>query len=604
MGPENLRSGEASTNDDFWSQLPISPGSDRARGILRELTSRVAGVLSVPPPAVFSQARSNESDTELVGRLPFEECTPDVLGAVWEQLMAPGDRRIQGSHFTPTDVADTVCALAIQELDLSAPEDIRVWDPSAGGGSFLLAAARLLDAATPLSRPEIVDRLYASDIDPVALDVCIASLGLWSGTDAKPHTFCGDALLDLPARWPTTFQLIVGNPPFLSQLSSDTSRGSDRRERLTVRYPETATGYVDECGLFVHLAISRLASSGAAALVLPESLLAARDARPIRELVDRSAAVRTLWVADRQSFAAAVDVVAPVLVRPRDAAAKTTVVLGDTFAATCETPTDGSWASLLASARGVPPVPAITGEVAVGHLAAVTAGFRQHFYGLAGAVSESKAPSDAEDPEPEFRLVTAGAIEPLRLCWGDRPVKFAGQVWRAPIVDLDSIADQAVRQWFVERAVPKLLIASQTKVLEVVVDPTGTLLPSVPVLSLEPRDNEDLWRLAAMVSSPWASAWCANRAAGTGLSHKAIRVRASELAKIPTPVDETAWEDGAIAAERAHSAARNNDGARYQEALRDLAESMGAAYGGVDPSVGQWWWDRIRMPEHFASAAY
>lgn len=604
MGPENLRSGEASTIDDFWSQLPITPDSECVQAILRGVTLRVASVLSVPVPEVFLGGALDDRVVQLLELLSPEECTPDVLGVVWERLMAPADRRIHGSHFTPPLVASTVCALALEHLELSNPAEMRVWDPSAGGGAFLLAAARALDVATGLSRPEIIDRLYASDIDSVALEVCVASLSLWSGTGTGLHTFCGDALVDLPSHWPPSFDVIVGNPPFLSQLSADTTRDSARRERLVEAYSGIATGYVDECGLFVHLAISRLASPGVAALVLPESVLAARDARPMREWADRAAAVRTLWIADHQSFDAAVDVVAPVFVVPRSTHTTTNVMLGSTVAGSCETPVDGAWAPLLARARGVPPLAAVAGDTVVGDLASVTAGFRQHFYGLAGAVGEATPAVGPAALEEDHPLVTSGAIEPLRLCWGDRPVKFSGQVWQAPVVQLEEIADQAVRQWFVDRTVPKLLIASQTKVLEVVADPVGTLLPSVPVLSLEPDDDEDLWHLAAVLSSPWASAWYAGRSAGSGLSHKAVRVRASELSKIPTPTDQESWNHGAIAARRAHAAASDHDGYGYQQALRDLAEMMGAAYGGVDLSVNRWWWDRIRMPEHFTSAAY
>lgn len=568
----------------------------------------MAQVLSVPVPQLGPLLVDESVHHELIETLPPELCGPDLLGKVWEVMMAPTHRRSHGAHFTPQLVARTVAALAIDQLDLTSCGRPQVWDPTAGGGAFLLAAARELEQRTTLSRSEVVACLHASDIDPIALEVCVASLALWSGSSVAMRTFCGDALLDLPDDWPDGFDLIVGNPPFLGQLSADTTRNPERRERLLEVYEGLASGYVDECGLFLHLALSRLSKRGVASLVLPESVLAARDARAVRELADQQSALLTLWIDDGQSFDASVDVVAPVFVATRPRSGTTSVRLGDGEVRRLDIPTDGAWAPLLGAARGVPALSRVRSDRTVADLAIVTAGFRQHFYGLSGAVREATGGADNDGFKAaraqQLRLVTSGAVEPLRLCWGMRPVKFAGASWNAPVVEVEDISDDAVRAWFNDRTIPKLLIASQTKVLEAVVDPDGWLLPSVPVLSLEPYDPDDLWLLAAVVSSPWASAWCAGRAAGSGLSHNAMRVRASELARIPLPVDAEAWTEGATAAKRSQEAATEGDRQRYQEGLRDLAESMGAAYGGVDGELNQWWWGRIRMPEHLPVTAY
>ncbi|CAB4880160.1 unannotated protein [freshwater metagenome] len=90
---------------------------------------------------------------------------------------------------------------------------------------------------------------------------------------------------------------------------------------------------------------------------------------------------------------------------------------------------------------------------------------------------------------------------------------------------------------------PKVLVASQTKVIEAVVDERGEWLPSVPVISVVPHDAGDVWLAAAMLTSPVASAWIALQRIGTGLSAQAIRVTASDLAALPLPADRTAWKD-------------------------------------------------------------
>jgi hypothetical protein len=60
-----------------------------------------------------------------------------------------------------------------------------------------------------------------------------------------------------------------------------------------------------------------------------------------------------------------------------------------------------------------------------------------------------------------------------------------------------------------------------------------------------PRRFEDLWRVAAVLTSPVASAWLARRRLGSGMSPKTLRITASDLTQIPLPVNEGEWEAAA-----------------------------------------------------------
>lgn len=558
-----------------------------------------ATVAGSPAPSVFRA--DPDSPTALVDVLlsvPAQQCTIDSLGTVWEQLLDSADRRAQGAHFTPRAVADRVAELAFDLGDHNRAVP-KVWDPACGGGAFLIAAARWLEAHTAHERSSIVARLYASDIDATALDVCDAALELWAAGAARPNVVVADALLDLPQSWPPDFDVVIGNPPFLGQLTSDTTRSDARRRQLVDSYRSASGTYVDEAGVFVELSLQRTSADATVALVVPESILGARDAESMRQVVHEDARLARLWIDEGQSFNAAVDVVALILSRgPSNTAssksASTDIALGvadpPTFT-TVATPMATSWAPLLAHARGVPAV-SLRSLHTLADRALVTAGFRQHFYGIADAVSEAGA-SASGGHHP--RLITSGAIEPLRSLWANKPVRFAGSRWEAPVLVINDIADDKVREWFAARLVPKILLASQTKVVEAIVDADGALVPSVPVISVEPADPADIWHLAAALSAPAVSAWMLSEAAGTGLSHDAIRLRAATLATVPMPHSQVDWDAGARYAQRAHDAQAHNDGALYRCAMGDLAQSMNSAYG-VGEHVGSWWWERIRLP--------
>ena len=92
-----------------------------------------------------------------------------------------------------------------------------------------------------------------------------------------------------------------------------------------------------------------------------------------------------------------------------------------------------------------------------------------------------------------------------------------------------------MQRWSADLLVPKVLIANQTRVIEAVADPAGAWLPGVPVLTARPMRADDVWPVAAVLTSPVASAWAWHRAAGTGLSADALRLGPRWLAELPWP---------------------------------------------------------------------
>ncbi|MFT7473100.1 MAG: hypothetical protein ACI81L_000011 [Verrucomicrobiales bacterium] len=579
---------------------------DSGRAAIASLARHVARTIGLESPPAFDHDLVHPPLDAICSEFHDGLLGPDLMGSTWEHLLSAGARRRQGAHFTPRAVAERVVALALVDTPDVGSIPRSIWDPAAGGGAFLLAAARFEHSERSVPRDEIVRQLHATDIDQTSLDVCDSALWIWSGGSARPATWCCDAVLDLPEHWPQDFGAIVGNPPFLGQLSADTTRGRDRQARLQAIYPEVTQAYLDEAGLFVELGLGRLRVGGVLGLVLPQSILGARDAEAVRRSALRQADLRVLWVDEGQSFDAAVDVCAPVLAKRPVASTpweeaeqgETAVMRGDHDLGSIVAPSSTSWAPLLAFALGVPSVALGDDAGTLGERSTVTAGFRQHFYGIAGAVVDDTPASNGRP-----RLVTAGAIEPLASNWGRTAVRFGGRGWLAPTLDLSAIEDDKVRQWFAARCVPKLLLASQTRVIEVVVDDAAEMVPSVPVVSVEPIDESEIWHLAAALGAPAISAWMLSTAAGTGLSHDAIRVRARTLADVPLPVPSKAWDSGAEHARAASEAHDAGDDAAYVEHLRSLATTMNAAYG-VSDDVGRWWWERLRLPAGFTEDAY
>lgn len=119
---------------------------------------------------------------------------PEMLGRVFESLMAPTERKAGGVFFTPhhlvARVADEALSALREELRpprLDALRQVRVLDPACGSGSFLVyVLERLADEqrragdARPVSavrRDALASSIFGVDRDPTAVWLC--ELRLW-----------------------------------------------------------------------------------------------------------------------------------------------------------------------------------------------------------------------------------------------------------------------------------------------------------------------------------------------------------------------------------------------------------------------------------------
>lgn len=150
---------------------------------------------------------------------------PDMLGRVFERLMAPDDRRASGAFYTPaalvTRLVDAgLVALVVERLRVTRDEaralldrrdpcltpllrDLTILDPAAGSGAFLLAALeRLADLrhteAPPgeLRRRILAHNLFGVDQNPMA--VRLAELRLWLAVIAEERVTEPESVLPLP----------------------------------------------------------------------------------------------------------------------------------------------------------------------------------------------------------------------------------------------------------------------------------------------------------------------------------------------------------------------------------------------------------------------
>ncbi|MEZ5180257.1 MAG: N-6 DNA methylase, partial [Acidimicrobiales bacterium] len=506
----------------------------------------------------------------------------------------------------------------------AAAPPARVWDPACGGGALLLAAADALVAAGVDPAEVVAERLWGTDVDPGAVAVAEAALVWWAqrhGTDVRPgsHLAVGDALLGGDAGGPLAvaagggFEAVVGNPPFQGQLVGGSIRPASERAALRERWgPEVVGPYTDTASLFLVAGASALAPGGRLLLIQPTSVLAARDAAASRAAAEARAPLTGLWLDGEDVFGAEVQVCAVVLERPgpdegpdrppvavrrwrgpavEPVSVPSAAALDAGPPAIAGAGAGARWSAHALSALGVPD-PVVRWSGRLSSVATGRAGFRDEYYGLVGHVREAAEVGADPDLGRSSRsdgrwapLVTSGLIDPGRCAWGERAASFARHRYERPVVDRRAVSAVGGRAaaWLAATGVPKVVVATQTRVGEAAVDEGGGWVPSTPTVALlAPPDR--LWEVAAVVCSPVGTLAALAATAGSARARDAIRHRVETLADLPLPVDLEAWRAGAesLAAGDRH---------------RFLA-AMASAYDLADPTALHEWWAQ-RTPRTF-----
>lgn len=504
----------------------------------------------------------------------------DLLGVVYQSLVDRDARRRVGAFYTPASLADQLAAATLTGATLTGLDPghtVKICDPAVGAGSLLLAAARV--AAAHAVGPGNL-HLTGMDLDPLAASVATTALHL-----AYPEsTICilvGDALQEGAWQGHGRFDAVLANPPFLNQLARRTARSRPDAAELSDRFGAAASGYADTAALFAIVSVELTRPGGATGLILPEPLLTTRDGSAGRISVGARTELRRLWTAPPRTFEAGVRACGVVLRRHGPG---------------CDPGRDthwrrGEWNEYVADAAGVPDCRIREGG-RLGDMAQCTADFRDQFYGVA------RIATDALDPDRGVlhpALVTSGLIDPLENRWGSRSARIAGRTFEHPRANLGSLDDDhRVRRWAAARLVPKVLVATQTRVLEAIADPHGSLLPVVPVISVIPCEPDRVWHVAAVLVSPPVSALARRRAAGAALSSDAIKLSARQVAGLPLPLSCDRWDAGAAAACAASASSAAGDVAGWRVAMRELADAMCEAYGIESEPVTRWWWSRLQ----------
>ena len=547
---------------------------------LDQLLDRIAASDMAPDDAVAALAASEPA---------WEPCIP-LLSA---HLAGGDDERIRsGAFYTPPALVDFLVEQTLGEWCAAHPGKLpTILDPTCGTGRFLLRAGSYLTTAIGGDPREAWRSagplLRGYDLDPLAVAWTRGRIIELAGeTAAAAGVQCIDALD--PAALPSVeADVILGNPPFGTPLKQP---GAERvRQRAGNLTPTQLPPYVDQAAVFLLLSAQQLRAGGRLGMVQPLSFLAARDASTVRAAISSTLTLEYAWASDSHEFDAMVHTCALGFVKgPGPAKVNRFHSIPIEPASACASAPCGNWCVLAAPAFEIPDLPSLGSSGVIGDIAIATADFRDQYYGLQPAMMEC----DGTPPEGVAPIATTGLIDPGVCHWHDRDTRLFKRRWRRPAVRLADLSPR-MQTWAESRLKPKVMLPTQTRVLEPFLDQDGAWLPSVPIISITSASGGMLERIAALLASPIAALLALHWHLGTARSPHAIKLAARDVHSIPTPAHDDRWDQAAAHFARAQGCSEQQE---RLDAMKDAASAIHRAFD-IPPEVSndliEWWLDRL-----------
>ncbi|WP_313567164.1 N-6 DNA methylase [Empedobacter sp.] len=216
----------------------------------------------------------------------------EKLIELFEFVISPSDRIINGAIYTPSDIRDYIVneSLKRDNLDL---DNIKVADIACGCSGFLYTAVKELKRRTNNTYQYIFEnQIFGLDIQNYSVNrskLLLSLLALSEGEDIEEFNFNihhGDTLL---FNWNEViedfhgFEIIVGNPPYVS------ARNLDEKSKENVKLCEVCTtGNPDLYIPFFQIGYENLALNGILGFITMNTFFKSLNGRALRAYFERN----------------------------------------------------------------------------------------------------------------------------------------------------------------------------------------------------------------------------------------------------------------------------------------------------------------------------
>lgn len=530
-----------------------------------------------------------------------------------------------GAFYTPYYLAEKIVADTIVSKGT-------VCDPSCGDGVFLEAAANFLLGEFLLTPEQILGMISGVDINIKAINAARARMASWyldkTGKIECPENvleiienniICADAFELDKQDWPNIhhapeypsslsrygYHYIIGNPPFLNQLSSKTAL-PELKKKLNEMFGISGK-YTDISIYFYFLALDLLDSFAGKSvnMIQPISVLSSDGAGELRDLLLTSET--TIGYSDKYYFNAKVKICTIKNNRETWAGSpsitinfieddnkdKYTVSVEDFVNSHLNLKSNSNSFSPIVAALHKYPIDILSKINTVsllGEHVTATAGFRDEYYEIVKNIKEKEGDWKYDTKVYKGKgspVISTGMIDPNTSKYGKQEFTIGGKKYKQPVYfgerspKLQSYLDSISNAHFV--------VATQTKVIEAM--QLGlAVIPLTPIISITIKPGSDFagyrhHNVLAILLSPVASFYAYTMFGGGGMGGNTMKLSAKNILTIPIPNPWSYKVCDSLSLLHKHNGVSKKFG--YE---------MCKVYGLDDDDsriLTEWWWNRL-----------
>lgn len=205
------------------------------------------------------------------------EITLKNVERIFELLVDPVDRKLNGVFYTPNFIVDYIVNKTIYESTET------ICDPSCGSGAFLVEATKRLSLLKRKPIIKVIEgNIYGRDISQRSVKRCkiiLTLLALENGEDKKEIAFNIEAGDSLKAEWSRRFDAIIGNPPYVRIQNLP----SNIRDDIQKKWFTARSGNIDLFLPFIELGLKILSDDGKMGYIIPNTYFTSMSAKKLRE---------------------------------------------------------------------------------------------------------------------------------------------------------------------------------------------------------------------------------------------------------------------------------------------------------------------------------
>lgn len=215
-----------------------------------------------------------------------EEMNLSDLEKIFELVIDPKDKQINGAVYTPDFIVDYIVANTVKGKGI-------VCDPACGSGVFLVGSLKQLSKLTKEPLIKIIEQnLFGVDLLEYSIrraKILLSLYALLNGEDKQNIKFnlkVGDSL---ETDWNSIFQndyagykkfdYVVGNPPYVRIQDL----GETLKKRLSARWKTTGDGNFNLYFTFFELGLHLLSESGSLGYIVPNNYFTSLSGQKLRE---------------------------------------------------------------------------------------------------------------------------------------------------------------------------------------------------------------------------------------------------------------------------------------------------------------------------------